>query len=269
MVNLRRLRRYRRQRLMKAKTIVISIVTVFLLAPLLTARADVESAAVLFQKGNQSYEAGEFAQAVDQYEKVSQLGIKNFKVFYNLGNAYFRENQLGKAVVSYKRALLLEPRDEDAQANLSFVKLFSLDKIEEQKIHPFSNLLGWYLSLLSADEFALATSFSYTLAMIFGIVMILRRSRRYPRLLFAVFLFFLLLFGSSLLAKIHLDSLEYGVVVVSEAQVRSGPGADYVLQFTGHEGLEFRVDEKTKEWYRILLPNGIKGWIPSEAVEII
>jgi tetratricopeptide (TPR) repeat protein len=254
---------------MKAKTAIISIVALFLLAPLLTARADVESAAALFQKGNESYEAGEFGQAIDQYEKVLQLGVKNFKVFYNLGNAYFRENQLGKAVVNYKRALLLEPRDQDIQANLSFVKLFTLDKLEEQKIHPFSNLLSWYLSLLSSDEFALLTSFSYTLAMLFGILMILRRSRRYPRLLFAVFLFFLLFFGSSFLAKMHLDSLEYGVVVAPEAQVRSGPGDDYVLQFTGHEGLEFRVDEKTKAWYRISLPNGIRGWVPSEAVEII
>jgi outer membrane protein assembly factor BamD (BamD/ComL family) len=67
---------------MKAKTAIISIVALFLLAPLLTARADVESAAALFQKGNESYEAGEFGQAIDQYEKVLQLGVKNFKVFY-------------------------------------------------------------------------------------------------------------------------------------------------------------------------------------------
>jgi SH3-like domain-containing protein len=52
-------------------------------------------------------------------------------------------------------------------------------------------------------------------------------------------------------------------------EVRSGPGDDFILQFTGHEGLEFRVDEEAEGWYRISLPNGIKGWIPQEAVEII
>lgn len=254
---------------MKAKRIYILIEALILLTLPFTARADVESAAALFQKGNQSYEEGQFSQAVEQYEKISHLGVRNFKVFYNLGNAYFRRNELGKAIINYRRALLLEPRDEDVQANLSFVKLFTLDKIEEQKINPFSNLLHWFLNLLSADEFALLASFSYSLSMLFGIMVVLRKSRRYFRILFVVFLVLLAIFGSSLLTRMHFDSLEYGVVVVPEAQVRSGPGDDYVLQFTGHEGLEFRVDEKTKEWYRISLPNGIKGWIPSEAVEMI
>ena len=253
---------------MKGNRIIFGLVLLVLI-PLIDANADVESAAVLFQKGNQSYEEGNFDEAIGEYEKVLDLGIRNFKVFYNLGNAYFRQNHLGKAIVNYRRALALEPRDEDAQANLSFAKLYTLDKIEEQKINPFSNILHWFLSLLSVDEFALLASFSYTLSMIFGILMIFRRSRRYLRLGFVMFLVLLVIFGSSLLAKVHLDSQNHGVVVISEVEVRSGPGADYILQFTGHEGLEFRVDEKAERWYRISLPNGIKGWIPAEAVEII
>lgn len=257
------------QGLKEEKRWLFGLLTVLLLLPVFEARGDVESAASLFQKGNQSYEEGSFDEAIGQYEKVLDLGVRNFKVFYNLGNAYFRQNQLGKAVVNYRRALALEPRDEDAQANLSFVKLYTLDKIEEQKINPFSNMLHWFLSLLSADEFALLASFSYTLSMLFGILMIFNRSKRYLRFVFVVFLVCLAIFGSSLLTKIHLESLRYGVVVVPQVEVRSGPGEDFILQFTGHEGLEFRVDEEAEGWYRISLPNGIKGWIPKEAVEII
>jgi tetratricopeptide (TPR) repeat protein len=253
---------------MKGNGIIFGLV-LLLLIPLVNVKADVESAAVLFQKGNQSYEEGDFSQAIGQYEKVLDLGIRNFKVFYNLGNAYFRQNHFGKAIVNYRRALALEPRDEDAQVNLTFARLYTLDKIEEQKVNPFSNMLHWFLSLLSVDEFALLASFSYTLSMVFGILMIFRRSRRYLRLAFITFLVLLAVFGSSLLAKVHLDSLPYGVVVVPEVDVRSGPGDDYILQFTGHEGLEFRVDERAENWYRISLPNGIKGWIPTETVEII
>jgi tetratricopeptide (TPR) repeat protein len=251
------------------KKIIFAFLFCLLLLPSFQASADVESAQVIFEKGNKSYEEGNFAEAVQHYDEILNLGVRNFKVFYNLGNSYFRQNHLGKAIVNYRRALLLEPRDEDAQANLSFAKLFTLDKIEEQKISPFSNLLQWFLSLLSADEFALLASFSYTLAMAFGILMIFKKSRRYLRFAFLVFMICLAFFGSSLFAKIHFDSLKYGVVVVPEAQVRSGPGDDYILQFTGHEGLEFRVEEKSEEWYRISLPNGIRGWIPVEAVEII
>jgi tetratricopeptide (TPR) repeat protein len=240
-----------------------------LLIPLFEAQADLASATALFQKGNQSYEEGRFQQAVEEYEKILNLGVKNFRVFYNLGNAYFRQNQLGKAVLNYRRALALEPRDEDAQANLSFAKLFTLDKIEEQKINPLSNLLHWFLDLWSLDELALISSLFYTLSMALGILMIFRRSRRYLRIGFVAFLILMAIFGSSLFAKIYFESLDYGVVVVPQVQVRSGPGDDYILQFTGHEGLEFRVDEEAEGWYRISLPNGIRGWIPEETVEII
>jgi tetratricopeptide (TPR) repeat protein len=252
---------------MRGKLAIFALLT--LLIPLFEAQADLATATALFQKGNQSYEEGRFEQAVEAYEKILNLGVKNFRVFYNLGNAYFRQNQLGKAVLNYRRALALEPRDEDVQANLSFAKLFTLDKIEEQKINPLSNLLHWFLDLWSLDELALLSSLFYTLSMALGILMIFRRSRRYLKIGFVAFLILLAIFGSSLFAKIYFESLDYGVVIVPQVQVRSGPGDDYILQFTGHEGLEFRVDEEAEGWYRISLPNGIRGWIPEDTVEII
>jgi len=241
----------------------------FLLFPSVCAKADTESATALFNQGNKYYDEGKFVQAVEEYEKIINLGIKNYQVYYNLGNAYFRQNQLGKAILSYRRALALKPADEDTEANLTFVKLFTLDKLEEQKINPLSNLLQWFLGLWSKDNLALLTSLFYTLSVVAGIFILFRGTKRY--LLFGL-ISFLILFaisGTSLWAKIKSDSIEYGVVLAPQAEVRSGPGLDYVLQFTGHEGLEFRVDEQAEGWYRISLPNGIKGWIPKEAVEIV
>jgi tetratricopeptide (TPR) repeat protein len=240
-----------------------------LLLPLYKAVADTESATALFNKGNQYYDEGKFDQAIEEYEKIINLGIKNYQVYYNLANAYFRQNQLGQAILSYRRALVLKPGDEDTEANLAFVKLFTLDKLEEQKINPLSNLLSWFLGLWSKDKLALFTSLFYVLSVAAGIFILLRGAKRY--LLFGLICFLILfaISGTSLWAKIKSDSIQYGVVVAPQAEVRSGPGSDYVLQFTGHEGLEFRVDEQAEGWYRISLPNGIKGWIPKEAVEIV
>ncbi len=252
---------------MKEKIVTFLILILFF--PLFSAKADLESAKVFFKKANQSYEEGRYDQAIQEYEKILGMGIKNFKVFYNLGNAYFRQNQLGKAILNYRKALLLQPRDEDVKANLSFVKLFTLDKIQEQKINPFSNMIYWFLNLLSTDEFAVLTSLFYTFSMAIGILMLFRRTKRFLRVGFVTSLIFMAIFGFSLLGRIYLDSLDYGVVIVPQVEVRSGPGKDYILQFTGHEGLEFKIDEESEGWYRISLPNGIKGWIPKEAVEII
>ncbi|NIN01734.1 MAG: tetratricopeptide repeat protein [candidate division Zixibacteria bacterium] len=240
-----------------------------LLIPCLEAHADLASATALFKKGNESYEEGKFDEAIEEYENILNLGVKNFRVFYNLGNAYFRQNELGKSILNYRRALVLEPRDEDAQANLSFAKLFTLDKVEERKINPLSNMLHSFLDLWSVDEFAMLASSFYTLTMALGILMLFKGSKRYVKMGFVAFLILMVVLGSSLFAKVYFESLDYGVVVVPEAEVRSGPGDDYMLQFNGHEGLEFRVDEEAEGWYRISLPNGTRGWIPVEAVEII
>ncbi len=251
----------------KLEIVVFAIL--LLLLPLCIAMADTKSAVALFGKGNKSYDEGKFDQAIEEYEKIVNLGLKNYQVFYNLGNSYFRQNQLGKAILNYKRALVLQPGDDDTEANLTFIKLFTLDKLEEQKINPLSNLLQWFLNLWSKDNLALLTSLFYSLSVILGIFILFKGAKRYLLLGLISLLVLFVIFGYSLWVKIKIDSINYGVVVVPQAEVRSGPGQDYVLQFTGHEGLELRVDEQAEGWYRISLSNGIKGWIHKEAVEII
>jgi tetratricopeptide (TPR) repeat protein len=248
---------------------LIALLLIAILFFLSEARADVESATALFQKGNESYEAGDFDQAIEEYQKIVDLGIRNSKVFYNLGNAYFRKNQLGKAILSYRRALSLDPRDEDSMANLRFVKLFTLDKIEEQKVNPLSNLLRWFLNLWSVDELTILSSLCYCLSIALGILILFRRSRRALLLGLTIFLVIFVIFSSSLATKFYFNSLKNGVLIASQVEVKSGPGEDYILQFTGHEGLEFQINGEAEGWYRISLPNGVKGWIPKEAVEII
>ncbi|MCJ7577282.1 MAG: tetratricopeptide repeat protein [candidate division Zixibacteria bacterium] len=250
----------------KRIAILGSIIILFFLSQ---AQADIESATALFQKGNESYEAGNFDQAIEEYQKIVNLGIKNSKVFYNLGNAYFRKNQLGKAILNYRKALALEPRDEDSMANLAFVKLFTLDKIEEQKVNPLSNLVHWFVNLFSLDELTIFVSLSYCLSFVFGILILFRRKRRDLLLGLSIMLFIFVVSSSSLATKLHFDSAKNGVLIAPQAEVRSGPGSDYTLQFTGHEGLEFQINEQAEGWYRISLPNGVKGWIPKDAVEII
>lgn len=233
------------------------------------AKADIESATVLFQKGNEDYEAGEFDQAIEEYQKIVDLGIKNSKVFYNLGNVYFRKNQLGKAILSYRRALSLDPRDEDSIANLKFAKLFTLDKIEEQRVNPFSNLLHWFLDLWSTDELTILVSLSYCLSILFGMLILFTRSKRALLWGLTIFLLVFIVFSSSLAAKLYFNSIPSGVVIAAQAQVRSGPGEDYTLQFTAHEGLEFQINGEVEGWYRFSLPKQDKVWIPKEAVGII
>jgi len=259
---------YTKRRVSMKRRIAILGLTIILFF-LCESKADVESATALFQKGNENYEAENFDQAIEEYQKIVDLGIKNSRVFYNLGNAYFRKNQLGKAILNYRRALSLDPRDEDSIANLRFAKLFTLDKIEEQRFNPLSNLLHWFLNLWSVDELTILVSLSYCLSIALGILILFRRSKRALLLGLTLCLVVFIIFLSSLAIKLYFNSVISGVLIAPQVEVRSGPGGDYILQFTGHEGLEFQIKGEAEGWYRISLPNGVKGWIPKEAVEII
>jgi hypothetical protein len=144
-----------------------------------------------------------------------------------------------------------------------------LDKIEEQKVNPLSNLVHWFVNLFSLDELTIFTSLSYCLFIVFGILILFRRKGGALLLGLSIMLFIFVVSSASLATKLHSDSAKNGVLIAPQAEVRSGPGGDYTLQFTGHEGLEFQINEQAEGWYRISLPNGVKGWIPKEAVEII
>ena len=76
----------------------------------------------LFSRGCDLYEAGEFASALNAFEAAGRGGVANAALYYNLGNTYYRLGSEGRAVASYRRARMLEPRDEDIKANLEFVR---------------------------------------------------------------------------------------------------------------------------------------------------
>jgi hypothetical protein len=129
--------------------------------------------------------------------------------------------------------------------------------------------LHGFLDLFSLDELTIFASLSYCLSIVFGILILFRRKRRALLLGLTTFLVIFVTFSSLLATKLYFNSAKNGVLIATQAEVRSGPGKDYTLQFTGHEGLEFQINEEAEGWYRILLPNGVKGWIPKETVEII
>ncbi len=220
----------------------------------------------LFQNANLAYDQGEYEKAIQLYQKIIQSGVRNARLYYNLGNAHFRNKEKGLAILSYKKALKLNPRDEDTKINLSFVNLFTIDKIEKKNSPLISKLFFSIRNLATLDEWTLFASGLYFLGMIFLILFVLTRKAKGGFL--TLIFFFLILF---LLACIFLGSKIYsetvikrGIVVVPESEVRSGPGEDYTLQFNVHEGLEFLIKGEKEGWYLISLPTSARGWLKAE-----
>ena len=251
------------------RTILFILVSIFVLF----AGAESESQDVLdlFQQANQYYEQGEFQKAIESYQNIIQGGFFNSEVYYNLGNAYFRKGELGNAILNYRRAERLDPRDQDIKANIEYVKLYTLDKIEFESANIFSTILKSILNSATLDEWTLLVSGIYFLGMILGIVLVfLDRLLRPLLTILIILIIVLILSGSLLYAKIRTDALvDRGVVIAEETSVRSGPGEDYTLQFTAHEGLEFEIKDQQEGWCLIVLPNGVMGWLEKQTIEKI
>src|SRR5438477_10884494 len=75
-----------------------------------------------FAKANENYAAGHFQEAVNNYETLVRSGEWSANLFYDLGNAYFRVGDLGRAILNYERALALDRHHPEADANLRIVR---------------------------------------------------------------------------------------------------------------------------------------------------
>ncbi|MFQ6091110.1 MAG: tetratricopeptide repeat protein [bacterium] len=227
----------------------------------------------LFNKANRLYEEGRYEEAIAEYEQIVDSGIDNGYVYYNLGNAYFMNKQLGRAILSFERAKRLLPRDEDVRANLEYAKLLTVDKIETPKPGWIAQLIIGLHNLFSLVEVTVIVWVLYLILCTLAIVFILSRGqmvRSFALHVGSVALALLILTGSSLFFKIRAaESAQLGVVISPRVDARSGPGDEYTKMFTIHEGTGVRIRQSREGWYLISVPGGMGGWVEESAVERI
>lgn len=219
-------------------------------------------------EANQLYEDGQFAAAIDRYQALVDAGVQEGRLYYNLGDAYFKLGDLGRAVLNFRRAQRLLPRDGDVVANLKLARAQTLDRIEVENegalVDLVRRVIGW-TTLNEAAALALAV-WVLLCGLVISAVLWQRRRRLLVYLAGAVAV--LLLFGLLSIGIRLLDERGQppAVIVAEEVALRSGPGEDYLAEFTLHAGAEVRVVERRAGWARVALPGDLQGWAPGEAV---
>lgn len=225
-----------------------------------------------FDAAGRAYEQGEFAAAVKEYQALIDQGVRAPEVFYNLGNAAFRLGRLAEAILSYERALRLDPGDEDARHNLEFCRRQIADREEAPGHWLVSAYQGWTRAVGLDGEAWLLLALYVPGMIALGVWIVARREvvRRSAR--FAA----LALLGLALPAAglVGLRArLAAGppaaIIMVEKAEGRSGPGEDHAILFTVHEGLRVQVRNQSGGWAHVLLPNGINGWLPVASLQEI
>jgi tetratricopeptide (TPR) repeat protein len=219
-------------------------------------------------EANRLYEDGRYAEAAVSYQTLVDDGVRDGRLYYNLGDAYFKAGDLGRAILNFRRAQRLLPRDGDVATNLELARAQALDRIELESEGAIVGLVRRLIGWTTLDESALAALALWIILCGLGIAAILWAPRR-RLLLYAATAVAILLFLGMLAIGIRLFD-ERGqppaLVVASEIAVHSGPGDDYLTEFTLHAGAEVRLVERRGDWVRILLSGDLQGWTPSEAV---
>ena len=223
---------------------------------------------ILFEEANDAYEKGYYQKAIRSYESIVNFGIENAIVYYNLGNSYFKNRQLGKAILNYERALRINPNDEDIRYNLMYAKSFINQ--EETKKPPLNRFIQNLYQIFSLNELTIILSIMYFLLAVFLCLMILKKNSFLFWTNISLGIIFLLNFVW-FYSRFYQEEITKSVIVIaSESNVYNGPGEEYSIGFVVPEGKKLIILGKKEEWSIIgLKERGLKGWIHKDSIEKI
>jgi tetratricopeptide (TPR) repeat protein len=229
--------------------------------------ADNTSAEELYFGANQAFKEDRYQEAIDGYLQLIGSGYVNGHLYYNLGNAYLRSGQLGRAILNYKRAQILIPRDADLNFNLRY----ALDQAQDV-ISPDQNYLKqafFWLEDITLRE--LIWGFA-GLNFLFWAILLLRLIMRpeWTYYVFIVLLIFWLVGGASLGVKWHQFKSDLrAVILAAEVDVLAGPDSNDTVLLKIHEGTTIHGVISEVDWSLIRLSDTKRGWVESRVIESI
>ncbi len=229
---------------------------------------DAEAAARLFAQANQHYAAGEYQAAATVYRRLLEQGYHGLAVCYNLGNAYLQMEEPGRAVLYYRRALLIAPRHGDTAYNLRYAEsqlAYQASPVVETWGHL---VLRWLLSRLSINELVGVSALLYWLAFAVGIGRIYSSRRRVTIALWALVIV-LMLSSALTYGKWHRDYAGGRAIVVADAAMMSGPGDSFEVLARLRPGAEVCVLQTPGQYHEIRTAAGGRGWLEKQNLEFI
>jgi tetratricopeptide (TPR) repeat protein len=202
---------------------------------------------------------------------VDNYDVRNSKLFYNLGNAYFSVGEMGRAILNYRRSERINPNDSNLVHNLGYARSMRKDRVDlKADTRIMKILLFWHYDFSSYVRTVIFVIFF----VLFWLAMILRRMKifKFPAGGLVALLILWIAFASSLgVDEYCRRNMTEGVVIKREVVARKGDGESYAKSFSEpiHAGTEVLVKEKRGHWMRVELVDGRECWLPFSAVEII
>ena len=217
-----------------------------------------------FDKATTLYQKGDYTQAAAVYSSILKSGKESSALYYNLGNTYYKLNNVPESIYYYEKALQLDPENADAKNNLIFANQMKVDAITPLPKTWVRQLSDGIVGLFSAHTWAVLSIigvFAFVLSFLLYYFVERTALKRTFFSLRLVFLFFAV--GSYTLAHFchkQVSQTQYAILFDKTVRVFSDANAysSEVMQL--HEGTKVEIIEDAKDWVKIRLVNGKTGW---------
>ncbi len=232
-----------------------------------------ESSTAKFDKGVALFTAGNFKEALEVWNDLYNTGYRSDNLEYNIGNAYFKLNNIPGAILFYERAALLSPADEDINYNLQIARSLIVDRFQEIPELFFVKWYNFVSLILSSNKWAVISISSFVLCLLFLSLYIYSSKYRQKVIGFWLALSLIIISSSSLAFTLRNKSLifdSHRAIIFSPAvSGKSSPDTSGTDLFVLHEGTRVTIEDEVGEWCEVRLSDGNKGWIPLNSLNII
>lgn len=232
-----------------------------------------QEAVIQFEQANQFYRNGEFTKAAQMYDQVVKNGFESSELYYNLGNSYFKLQNIPASVLNFERAKKISPNDEDINYNLRLANLRVVDKIEPMPRLFFLNWWSSFMNLLSSDGWSIVGIILIWICAISGSLIFISRSITMQRIMFIITFIALISSAIAFIGIFQRHNIEqneqWAIVFTQSVPVKSAPDKQSTDLFILHEGVKVEFLDSVGEWKKIRLADGKIGWLPLADLRII
>jgi len=227
----------------------------------------------LFSEASKAYNGGNYENAIQNYLEILENGQHSAEVYFNLGNSYYKLNQIAPSIYYYEKALLLRPNDSEIKNNLAYAQNMTLDAIDEMPETGLSKIKKNLTGFLSFDQWAkTAVIFMILFVLLYIAFYYFRYSTRKRIAFIASLVSLFIAIVSVIFAFVQFSDFTSdrpAIVFSEEIAIRSEPNDRSQEVFTLHEGTKVNVLDELNEFQKIKIADGKTGWVPKESIRVL
>jgi tetratricopeptide (TPR) repeat protein len=237
-------------------TILIALMPLFMWA---------ESAKTLFEIAGDHYQKGEYQQSISLYDSLIHQNLESAAIYYNMGNAYFKLDQVTKAIYFYEKAKKLEPNNEDVTYNLELANTRIADRIETVPTFFLKNWWNILLNTFTEKQWMYLNTSMFIIFLSFVVLFFTTNKTNLRKFYFGFGLFFLSLsilngfvgYRSYTIKNSH----NTAIIFTPTVNIKSAPDEKSSTLFILHQGSKIKLLSESQQWQKVKIANGSEGWL--------